>query len=714
MESLIHVRPPPANVGLDHPSLYFNQEVGWLDFTARVLHQARDGRQPLLERVRFLAIASQNLDEFYQRRVGGLKRQKASGLVRLSYDGRTPDEQLCLSIEGGLRLHREMTQIWEDEIRPLIRKDAGILISDYKALDERQKEAVDAYFIENIYPVLTPLAVDPGHPFPFISNLSISLAVGMRHPDHTHSYFARVKVPTTQGRWVPVPDSNRMHHYVPIEQIIARNVGNLFRGMKITSVHPFRVTRNADVARDEEEAEDLVSMIAEELQERRYAPVVRLEIDRKMPKKIRRLLLRELELAPEDFVEVDGTIALSDLHDIASIEAPAHSYEPWVPVVPPTLAHLGDTGEGGDIFSVLRRGDLLVHHPYESFNATVQRLLDDAADDPDVLAIKQTLYRTSANSPVVRALLRAAERGKQVAVLIEVTARFDEANNIEWANLLENAGVHVAYGLIGLKTHAKALLVIRNEDGEPVPYCHIGTGNYHAGTAQIYSDLGLFTSRASIGRDVIQLFHSLTGHSPEQSYEEVLVAPRSMRRIFYELIRREVEHQARKGNGRIIAKMNGLDDPGIIQELYAASQAGVQIDLIVRGPTRLRPGLPGYSDNIRVVSIVGRFLEHDRIYYFGNGGAPEIIIGSPDWRQRNLSDRIELAVPVKDEQMKRRLTTILELALLDNRLAFDLDAQGVYRQRTPPEDAPEVNLQDALMSDAQLRSEAGRTWDMSE
>ena len=704
----------PKRAPLDHHSLYFNNELGWLDFNWRVLHQARDPRVPLLERARFLSITSHNLDEFYQKRVGGLKRQKAAGVTMLSYDGRTPGDQLRLVTRSALQMQAVIEQTWQEELKPQLWKQARVLISDYDDLNSEQRASLDRHFSAHIYPVLTPLAVDPGHPFPFISNLSLSLAVGMKHPDREALHFARIKVPTLQGRWLTVAPSEVEHHYVPVEQVISRNVSALFRGMTIVSVHPFRVTRNADLARFEEEADDLVSMISDELRERRSAPVVRLEIDRKMPKHVRQLLLRELELEPEDIVEVRGPLGLIDCGHFAKLAIPGFTYEPWTPVVPPRLAHPGESDDEQDIFAVIKRGDILVHHPYESFNASVQKLLDDAADDPHVLAIKQTLYRTAPNSPVVRALLRAAEKGKQVAVLVEVKARFDEANNIEWAQLLENAGVHVTYGLVGLKTHSKVLLVVRHENGRPQAYCHIGTGNYHSGTAQVYSDLGLLTANREIGREVIQLFHSLTGHAPDQTYERLLVAPRNMRRMFYELIRREVAHQEAGRQGRIVAKMNALDDPGIIQELYRASQAGVQIDLIVRGHSRLRPGLPGYSDNIRVISIIGRFLEHDRIYCFGNGGDPEIFIGSPDWRQRNLGERVEVVVPILDPAVRARLIAILDRALEDNRLAFELDSEGFYVQRMPASGAPERNLHDSLMRDALERSEAGRARHKSE
>ncbi len=707
-------RPVAADAPLDDHTLYFNHELGSLDFNWRVLYQATDPRIPLLERVRFLAIASDNLDEFYQKRIGGLKRQKAAGVLRLSYDGRTPDEQLALVTQAALKMHGEITRSWETSLKPLLRESGAVLVSDYDDLSDAQQRRLNEHFFEHLYPILTPLAVDPGHPFPFVSNLSLSLAVGMKQRDRDALYFARVKVPTPHGRWLRVPESEHPQHYIAVEQVIARNVAALFSGMEVLSVNPFRVTRNADVARYEEEAEDLISMISGELRERRFAPVVRLEVPRGTPRHILELLLREMELSPEDVVRVDGMLSVADCMELAGLDLPAHRYPHWVPRIPPRLVFEGETDDDNDIFSIIRSGDILVHHPYESFNASVQRLLNEAAVDPRVIAIKQTLYRTSTNSPVIRALQRAAERGKQVAVLVEVKARFDEANNIEWAQLLENAGVHVTYGLVGLKTHAKVLLVIREENGKPQSYCHIGTGNYHAGTAQIYSDLGLFTADATIARDVIQLFHSLTGHAPDQSYDKLLVAPPNMRRILYDLIQREISNRLAGGQGHIIAKMNALDDPGIIQELYRASRAGVQIDLLVRGHSRLRPGLAGFSDNIRIISIVGRFLEHDRVYWFANGDEPEVFLGSPDWRRRNLSERVEVLLPVLDPVLRDRLRQMLEVQLTDNRLAFDLGPDGDYLQRRPGPGETERNCHEILMAAAAEGSTNPRAWEMAE
>ena len=705
----------PEGADLDHPGLYFNRELGLLDFNWRVFHQAVDPRNPLLERVRFLSIACSNLDEFFQKRVGGLKRQLAAGVQTLSLDGRTPGDQLELISAAAQEMYAAIIHAWERTLRPLLRAEAGVVVSGYAELDPAQKEALDHYFRERIYPVLTPLAVDPSHPFPFISNLSLSLAVLMRHAARNTLHFARLKVPAQQGRWLAVPHSPHRFHFVPLEQVIQANIAQLFRGMEVVSVHAFRVTRNADVDRDDDETEDLLAMISEELRERRFAPVVRLEVEREMPREVRQLLVRELELEPGDVYEARGPVALADCAQLADLDIPAHRYEPWEPVVPEPLQHEGETEEERNIFSIIRRGDVLVHHPYDSFTASVQRLLDEAALDPRVVAIKQTLYRTGGgDSPVVKSLIRAAERGKQVAVLIEVTARFDEENNIRGAEIMEDAGVHVTYGLIGLKTHSKVTLIVRDEGGPPRTYCHIGTGNYHAKTSRMYTDLGLFTCHDEIGDDLVNLFHFLTGYAPDQQYTRLVVAPRDMRRVFEERIAREVEVQEAGGTGRIIAKMNALDDPGIIKALYGASRAGVKVDLIVRGHSRLRPGLPGYSENIRVVSLVGRFLEHDRVYYFENGGQPEVFIGSADWRERNLNERVETVVPVLEPALRERLVQMLHYALSDNRLAWDLGDDGHYVQRSPARGEPVVNFHELLMRDALERSRRGnRPWELA-
>lgn len=697
-------RPVPPDAPLHHPSLYFNRELGWLDFNWRVLHLARDERNPLLERVRFLAIAQSNLDEFFRKRVGGLKRQLAAGVSQLSPDGRTPAGQLALIQHAGSTMQRALGEVWTD-LRGRLR-DAGIVIQDHDDLPRTEKERLHQHFRASIYPILTPLAVDPGHPFPFISNLSLSLAVRLVHPRHGTRHFARVKIPMGRGRWLPLVEPD---HFLPMEQLVRAHIEELFPGMVVEGAWLFRVTRNADVRRNEEEADDLLQMISEELRERRFAPVVRLEVEEDMPKDVRALLGRELGLDPREAEGILGMIDLTDLNAIADLERPALRFPPWEPVVPNRLVHPQEGDGIADIFATLREGDVLVHHPYDSFAASTQRFLEEAAADPQVLAIKQTLYRTSQQSPIVTALMRAAESGKQVAVLVEVTARFDEENNIEWGQVLEKAGVHVTYGVVGLKTHAKVTLVVREEGDRIRTYCHVGTGNYHARTARLYSDVGLLTADPVLGSDVINLFHHLTGYAPDQRYRNLLVAPRDLRSALLALVDAEIEHQRAGRRGRIILKMNAIDDTDTIEALYRASIAGVSIDLIVRGHSRLRPGLPGYSDNIRVISILGRFLEHDRIYWFGNGGDPRVYVGSADWRRRNLDDRVEALVRVDRPALKARLREILELALADNVAAWDLHADGRYVLRSPADGEVARPLQSELMRAAVVRRHGNET-----
>jgi polyphosphate kinase len=671
-------RAVPRNATLEDATLYFNRELSWLDFNWRVLHQAMDERIPLLERVRFLCITSSNLDEFFRKRVGGLKRQAAAGVMELSPDGRRPGEQLALIRRAAQQMHHDMTATWEQALRPQLADECGLRILDYADLSKKDRAALSEHFRSHIYPILTPLAVDFGHPFPFISNLSLSLAVTLRHPVRDAEYFARLKVPTSRGRWVALAEEKC---YVPIEQVIAHNMDELFRGMEVVSVNPFRITRNADLRRDEEEAEDLIAMISEELRERRFAPVVRMEVERSMPESVRELLMREMALDPDDLYEDEGIIDHGDCLFFANLPLVEHRFEPFEPIVPVRLLPDSDTRDTEDIFRIIRQGDLLVHHPYESFRASVQRFVEEAATDDRVVAIKQTLYRTSEESPIVQALIRAAENGKQVAVLVEVKARFDEQNNIEWGQKLEKSGVHVTYGLAGLKTHSKVTLVVREEESGLRTYCHIGTGNYNPHTARLYTDLGLISADPDLGADAINLFHFLTGYAPQQSYRKLLVAPRDMRKGFLSRIQREIEQAERGRPARVAAKMNAMDDGQIIRELYRASQAGVKVDLLVRGHCRLRPGLPGYSENIRVVSILGRFLEHSRIYYFENDGAPEVFIGSADWQRRNLDDRVEVVVPVEDPVLKGRLARTLEFGLIDPVLAWDLQPDGRYIRR---------------------------------
>jgi len=691
-------------------ALYFNRELSWLDFNWRVLHQARDKRVPLLERVRFISIAASNLDEFFRKRVGGLKRQVAAGVHRPSPDGRLPGEQLEMSRNAVLEMYRVLTKTWEDELKPELSSEAGVHVLNYSDLNDEQKSVLRAYFMSHVFPILTPLAVDPGHPFPFISNLSLSLAVSLRHPARKTAHFARLKVPIRGARWIALDDSKG---YVPVEQVIAANAGELFRGMEVEGVHAFRITRNADLKRDEEVADDLIEMISDELQERRFAPIVRLEVESTMPSEIRELLARELNLTSEDVYETGTELDLASTAEFANLDRPEIQDEEWEPVIPNRLLHEGETGDRRDIFEVIRSGDVMVHHPYESFAASVQRFVEEAAVDPSVIAIKQTLYRTSDESPIVKALLKAANRGKQVAVLVEVKARFDEKNNIEWGQKLEQSGVHVTYGLVGLKTHSKTTLVVRKENQGLRSYCHIGTGNYHPSTAKLYTDLGLLTCAPEIGEDIVNLFHYLTGYAPEQHYNKLIVAPRDMRHFFVDRIRHEIHNQEENGNGRIIAKMNALDDLVIIKELYKASQEGVKIDLIVRGHCRLRPGLKGISENIRVVSIIGRFLEHSRIYFFGNDGDPRLFIGSADWQRRNLEDRVEVVVEIEKRSLRDRLIRILDFSLRDVSSAWDLDAAGFYKLRTVEGQDTISGVHQLLMERARQRMDlADPPWDI--
>ena len=671
-----------ASLSLDELSnsdMVYNRELSWLDFNWRVLNEALDRRTPLMERLKFLAITSSNLDEFFRKRVGGLKRQKAAGIANLTLPGWTPDFQLELIAEAVRPMVEAQSACLLDDILPAL-EEHGLRILDYTELDFQQQQHLRAYYLREVYPILTPLAVDPGHPFPFLSNLSLSLGIMLRDPISNETQFARVKVPQNRPRWVPV--GNPMH-FVPLEQIIIHNLDALFTSMDILAAYPFRVTRNADIARNEEEADDLLEMIGEELREQRFAAVVRMEIDEAMPQSMLTLLQVELGLEQSDIYPVRGPLRLADLFPLTDLNLPHLKYEPWIPLTPPRLAGIDRQSRTGEIFSLIRQGDLLVHHPYHSFNASTQLFIEAAARDPQVLAIKQTLYRTSAESPVVDALIQAAERGKQVAVLVEVKARFDEAQNIEWARALENAGCHVAYGLVGLKTHSKLSLVVREEEDGLRAYVHIGTGNYNPKTAMLYTDLGLFSSDPEIGADLMDIFNFLTGYSRQTQYRHLLVAPVNMRQRFADMIDVEIANAARGRPARIIAKMNGLEDSTLTHKLYEASQAGVSIDLIVRGNCRVRPGLPGISENIRVISIIGRFLEHSRVWYFENGGDPRYLLGSADWMRRNLSNRVEAVVPIQDPRLQEQLHYILEVALNDQRHAWEMLPDGRYRQRQP-------------------------------
>ncbi len=696
------IRPAEPTVEiLDPASLYINRERSWLEFNLRVLHEAEDPSTPLLERLKFMAIFDSNLDEFFMKRVGGLKQQLASNLRELPPDSRTPSQQLA-EIHTAVRpLLDRQRRVLNRELLPALREH-GLEILPWDELKAGERQHLASEFRKKLFPILTPLAFDPAHPFPFISNLSLSLAVSLRAPGEDEPRFARIKAPHILPRWLQVPGTLR---YVPLEEVIAHNLESLFPGMEIAESYPFRVTRNADVQRNEEEADDLLEAIQEELRERRFATVVRLEVAKGMPAWMLKLLFEELEVGEQEVFEIDGPLALKDLMQLGSAPLPSLRYRSWTPVAHPRL-HPLEPGEEVDLFSAVAGGDILVHHPYDSFTNSVQRFIESAALDPAVLAVKQTLYRTSADSPNMRALIRAAEDRKQVAVTVEIKARFDEAANIEWAERLEKVGAHVAYGIVGLKTHAKVALVVRQEKDGLRCYTHIATGNYNSETAKLYTDIGLLTCREDIADDVVQLFNMLTGYVHNPQFKKLLVAPINMRQRFLELIQREVDHQKAGRGGRIIAKMNSLEDKPISQALYAASAAGVEIDLIVRGICRLRPGIPGTSETIRVISIVGRFLEHSRIFFFGNGDRPEYFLGSADWMSRNLDYRVEAIVPVEDARAQEELKTILDLQLGDNVKAWDMQPDGSYVQRTPGVGAEPRSSQELLMQRAQER--AGR------
>ena len=654
---------------------FINRELSWLEFNSRVLAQAEDPSVPLLERVKFCAIWSSNLDEFFQVRVAGLKDQLAGQFTGVTPDGRTAAQQLHeIRIEVDDQMDRAARCLSGLTVELA---DAGIEVLNWDDLDDEDRKFLSGEFDDRIYPVLTPLAVDLGHPFPYISNLSLSLGVLMIDPADGHQRFARLKVPATFGRFIQLPDE---HRFVPVEQVVAAHLPTLFPGMEITETVAFRVTRNADLAVDEGEAQDLLAAVEVELRRRRFRSVVRLEVEHLVSSEIRNLLIEELDIERADVYEVDTLLELSSLWDLFAVDRPDLKNPSWQPVNPLPSKAPGD--QPIDLFARIREGDILVHHPYDSFTATVQEFIWQAANDPKVLAIKLTLYRTSGDSPIVRSLIRAAESGKQVAVVVELKARFDEEANIEWARRLEQAGVHVAYGLVGFKVHAKTCLVVREEADGVRRYCHIGTGNYNSITARVYTDLGLFTADPEVGVDLTQLFNSLTGYGRDIQFRRLVPAPQGLRPTVTELIRNEA---ARGPEGRIIMKMNSLADAEMVEALYEASQAGVEIDLIVRAICCLRPGVPGMSDTIRVRSLIGRYLEHSRIYYFGNGediGAPAYYIGSADLMPRNLNRRIEALVAVVNPDLRRRLDQVLEFNLKDDELAWDLMADGSW-QRVP-------------------------------
>jgi polyphosphate kinase len=651
---------------------YINRELSWLDFNARVLHEARDERTPLLERAKFLAIFASNLDEFFQVRVAGLREQVAAIGAKRSPDGRTPAEQLEAIHERVGALVNEHAAIWDKVRTGLAAEDVSVI--DYDTAAEHHGRLRER-FLEEIFPVLTPLAVAPGHPFPYISTLSLSLGVTVHDPTTDERRFARVKVPQILPRLVELEP----HVYIPLEQVIAANLDTLFPGLEILEAHPFRVTRDADFDIEEDEAGDLLSAIEQELRRRRFGSAVRLEVEQTMPEDVLEFILAGIGLEPEGAYRVPGMLDLTCLWTLAGLDIPELRDPPWTPVVPRRLIP-PDEDEPADVFAALRAGDILVHHPYESFSASIERFIAQAAGDPDVVAIKQTLYRTSGDSPIVRDLIRAADQGKQVVVLVEIKARFDEEANIVWARKLEQVGAHVVYGLVGLKTHSKTALVIRREGSGLRRYVHIGTGNYNPKTARIYTDLGLLSCRPELGADVTDLLNFLTGLSRQHTFRRLLVAPDTLRPRLRELIEREADHARAGRPARIVLKVNAIVDPALIEALYAASQAGVPIDLIVRGICSIQPGMPGISERIRVRSIVGEFLEHSRIFMFANGGLEEWYIGSADIMERNLDRRVEAAVPVEDLEARGRLAEIIEVLLADDRRSWQLGEDGTWRR----------------------------------
>ncbi len=684
----------------DGPERYLNRELSWLDFNERVLDAGTLGDVPVLEKAKFCAIQADNLDEFFQVRVAGLKDQVAAGFGQPAPDGLTPAQQLAAIAERVRAQTRRAEEIFLTGLVPEL-AEAGVVLSDWDSLDDDDRKVLVTEFEDRIFPVLTPLSVDPGHPFPYISSLSLNLAVVVGDPHTGERRFARVKVPATLPRFVVLPDGRR---FLPLETVISEHLDQLFGGMEILEHVPFRVTRNADLELEEEEADDLLVAVELELRRRRFGRAVRLEIDARASTEVRELLVRELDLTDDDVYDFSGPLDLGGLWALYDLDRPDLKNRPWAPVTPGRLTPADD--DHSDVFATIRAGDLLVHHPYESFVTSVEEFVRQAARDPKVLAIKITLYRTSGGSDIVQSLIRAAEQGKQVAALVELKARFDEAANIEWARALEQAGVHVTYGLVGLKTHCKTTLVVRDEGGQLRRYLHIGTGNYNASTAKTYEDVGLFTCDAGLGRDITQLFNFLTGYSRKVAYDRLLVAPHTLRQGLEALIDNEIT-AARAGRpAGIVMKMNNLVDAAMIERLYAASQAGVDIDLVIRGICCLRPGIPGLSEGIRVRSIIGRYLEHSRIFRFANGAGPEVpavFIASADLMPRNLDRRIEIIAPVRDPDGVDRLERILQVTLADTRLAWSLHGDGSWTRIAdvdPTEGAELVNTHLVFQADA--------------
>ena len=683
---------PQYDGAIDDPDLYFNRELSWLDFNQRVLELAEDSDVPLLERVRFCAIYASNLDEFFMVRVAGLFDQLDAGIEARGPDGSTPKEQIDAIQRRVLELDDRLCHAFGATMRPAL-EERGIRIVTLETATDAERREIDARFEQQVFPALTPLVIGLGRPFPYISNLSLSLGVLLRDSESGNEIIARVKVPKELlGRFLPLGDGGLT--FVPLEEVIAANLETLFPGIDVIDHGYFRVTRDADF-NVSDEADDLLQAVQDELRRRRFGEVVRLEVESEMNPKLRAQLVAALRLEDREVYDIDGLLDLADLDAIADV--PGHAdlrYPPWTPVTQPRLQ--GEDEEPVDMFTEIRQGDLLVHHPYDSFNTSVERFVTQAVADPDVLAIKQTVYRTSDDSPLVPSLIRASERGKQAVCMVELKARFDEEANIHWAKSLEEAGVHVVYGIPGLKTHVKAILVARREGDQVREYVHVGTGNYNPTTARLYTDLGLFTADPDLGADVAEMFNFLTGYGRPAGFRKVLVSPTTMRDQIVEEIERTVETHKAGEDARIALKMNSLVDARCIQALYEASQAGVRIDLNVRGICCLRPGVEGVSENIRVRSIVGRFLEHSRIYVFRRGEETRVLMGSADLMPRNLDSRVELVAPVEDLALKAELLDVLERCLADNASSWELGSDGRWERQRP--DGELRNAQEELMA----------------
>jgi polyphosphate kinase len=678
-----------SEIATDLPADRFgNRELSWLAFNARVLALAEDQRQPLLERMKFLAIFASNLDEFYMVRIAGLKRRVEMGLQGVFPDGLSPTETLAALAERARELAGRHARCFLDDIEPSLAKN-GIRIVRWTSLDDEERQRLGDYFRAKVFPVLTPLAVDPAHPFPYISGLSLNLAVLVRGPASNVERFARVKVPNNVPRFVIVKRNPNEAEFLPLEDLMAAHLQMLFPGMEVVEHHLFRVTRNADFEVEEDRDEDLLQALERELVRRRFGPPVRLEVAEDIDDQVLDLLVSEIDVQPDDVVRVPGLIDLTSLWQVYDLDRPALKERPFVPATHPRFAE-GETPKS--VFATMRDGDVLVHHPYESFATSVQRFIEQAAADPNVLAIKQTLYRTSGDSPIITALIDAAEAGKQVVALVEIKARFDEQANIKWARALERAGCHVVYGFVGLKTHCKTALVVRQEAGQIRRYAHVGTGNYNPKTARLYEDIGLFTADPSICADLTDLFNVLTGYSRQTDYRSLMVAPYGVRTGLIERIEREIEHARAGREAHIQIKTNHLVDEQTIDALYRASRAGVRIELLVRTFCTIRSGVPGLSENITTRSILGRFLEHSRIFYFANAGSPEYWIGSADLMHRNLDRRVEVLCPVTDPSATEHLRFCLDLGFAPETAAWELQADGSWTRS-----AGEVDYQERLM-----------------